>query len=100
MPFERALSLEALPAGTHSKVFLGGQPILLSNLDGQVHAVHDTCLHRGGSLATGSSEGEWVTCPLHFWVFSMKTGICTQVPSIVLRVFATKVENGDVYVEV
>ena len=100
MPFERALALDQLAPGSHAKVFAGGQPILLSNLDGRVHAVHDTCLHRGGSLYAGDYEGEEVVCPLHFWGFNLKTGVCTQVPSAVLRVFPTKVENGEIYVEV
>jgi nitrite reductase/ring-hydroxylating ferredoxin subunit len=84
----------------HRKVLLGGQPILLSNLDGQFHAVHDVCLHRGGSLSVGALEGATVICPLHYWGFDLKNGVCTQVPSMVLKTFATKVENGEVYVEV
>ncbi len=100
MPFERVLSLDQLPTGAHTKAFAAGLPILLSNLDGQVYAVHDTCLHRGGSLAAGLLEDGVITCPLHFWGFDVRTGVCTQVPSMALKVFVTKVENGEVYVEV
>ena len=100
MPFERALSLDELAPGQHSRVMLNGQMVLLANVSGEIHAISDVCLHRGGSLAGGPLEGEFVTCPLHFWIFSVKTGACVQVPSIVLKVFPTKVENGEVHVEV
>jgi nitrite reductase/ring-hydroxylating ferredoxin subunit len=100
MPFERALALADLPEGGHSKVFVGGQPILVSRLDGQVFAIHDTCLHRGGSLASGPLEGGVVTCPLHFWGFDARTGVCVQVPSLALKAFPTKVDDGEVYIEV
>lgn len=99
MPFERALSLAELPEGKHTKVFLAQQNILLARVGGQVYASSDVCLHRGGSLATGPLDGELVTCPLHFWVFNVRTGACEQVPSIVLKTFPTKVENGEVYIE-
>lgn len=100
MPFERALALAELAPGQHRRAFLGGQMILLANVAGEVHAVSDVCLHRGGSLAGGPLEGDLVTCPLHFWTFSVRTGACVQVPSIALKVFPTKLENDEVYVEV
>ena len=100
MPFEYALDETALALGQHTKVLLGGQPILLSHLDDGFHAVHDTCLHRGASLSVGPLEGRTVTCHLHFWTFDVCDGACTQVPSIRLRVFPTKVEEGKVYVDV
>ncbi len=100
MPFERALALAALPGGQHAKAHLGGQAILLANVGGEIHAVSDVCLHRGGSLAGGPLEGDLVTCPLHFWTFSVRDGHCVQVPSLLLRVFPTKVEEGEIYVEV
>jgi nitrite reductase/ring-hydroxylating ferredoxin subunit len=100
MPFERALAANELAPGAHSKVVLGGQPILLANLDGEFRAIRDTCVHRGGSLSAGVIEGQVVVCPLHYWGFDLKSGVCTQVPSMALKTFATKVENGEVYVEV
>lgn len=100
MPWLKALPATELALGAHARVDLGGQPILLAHLDDGWHAVHDTCLHRGASLAAGPLEGGVVTCHLHFWSFDVRTGACTQVPSAQLRVFPVKVEEGDVYVEV
>jgi nitrite reductase/ring-hydroxylating ferredoxin subunit len=100
MPFERALSASELAPGAHSKLRLGEHSILLANLEGQFYAIRDTCVHRGGSLAAGVIEGQTVICPLHYWGFDLKSGVCVQVPSMAMRTFATKVENGEVYVEV
>jgi nitrite reductase/ring-hydroxylating ferredoxin subunit len=100
MPFERVLNSAELAPGASRKVLLGGQSILLSNLDGAFYAVHNTCLHRGGSLAEGPLENGAVVCPLHFWAFDLKSGACVQVPSMALKTFATKVENGEVYIDV
>ena len=100
MPWEFAIEAAALPEGQNVKVTLGGQPIMLSRLDGGFHAVHDTCLHRGASLSVAPLQGRKVSCHLHFWTFDACTGVCEQVPSLGLRVFATKTEEGKVYVEV
>lgn len=100
MPWLEALSQDALPVGGHARVDLGGQPILLARLDDGWHAVHDTCLHRGASLSAGPLEGGCITCHLHFWSFDVRDGACTQVPSMRLRVFPVRTEEGKVYVEV
>jgi nitrite reductase/ring-hydroxylating ferredoxin subunit len=100
MPFERVASLDQLPVGGHLKALAGGQPLLLSRTEDGVHAVHNTCLHRGGDLSAGEFEGETVICPLHFWRFSVRTGVCEQVPSMQLKTFPVKIENNEVHVEV
>lgn len=100
MAWLRALDLATLPVGAHTRVDLGGQAILLSHLDDGVHAVHDTCLHRGASLAAGPLAGGKVTCHLHFWSFDARSGECVQVPSIRLRKFPVKIEDGAIHVEV
>lgn len=40
----------------------------------QVFAVDDRCPHKGGPLSEGIVHGTSVTCPLHNWVFDLKTG--------------------------
>jgi nitrite reductase/ring-hydroxylating ferredoxin subunit len=88
-----------LAVGEHRRVELEGQRILLARLDDGYHAVHDTCLHRGASLSALPLEGAEAVCHLHFWRFDVRSGACTQVPSIVLRRFAAKAEQGGVHVE-
>jgi nitrite reductase/ring-hydroxylating ferredoxin subunit len=100
MAWHAVLRAEDLPLGGHRRVEVLGQPILLARLDDGWHAVHDTCLHRGASLAAGALEDTRVTCPLHFWVFDVRDGTCAQVPGLALKVFPVKLEEGTVYVDV
>lgn len=40
----------------------------------QVFALDNACPHKAGPLAEGIVHGTSVTCPLHNWVISLKTG--------------------------
>jgi phenylpropionate dioxygenase-like ring-hydroxylating dioxygenase large terminal subunit len=47
-----------------------GRPVVLSNL----------CVHRGGSLADGTVEGDCIRCPYHGWRFA-HGGACVEIPA-------------------
>jgi len=100
MAWMKALDEGELAPGGHRRVELDGQRILLARLDDGYHAVHDTCLHRGASLSVLPLEGAEAVCHLHLWRFDVRSGACSQVPSIVLRRFEVKVEQGGVHVDV
>ncbi|MGB5756430.1 MAG: Rieske 2Fe-2S domain-containing protein, partial [Acidimicrobiales bacterium] len=40
------------------------------------HAVDNACPHQGYGLATGSLDGERLTCQWHNWKFDVRTGRC------------------------
>lgn len=40
----------------------------------ELFAASNTCPHKGGPLSEGIVHGQSVTCPLHNWVFDLKTG--------------------------
>jgi nitrite reductase (NADH) small subunit len=42
--------------------------------DGTLFALRDRCPHKAGPLSQGIVHGHSVTCPLHNWVISLKTG--------------------------
>jgi nitrite reductase/ring-hydroxylating ferredoxin subunit len=99
MPWIAAAAAEALPEGGHLRVELDGQPVLLAHLPAGFYAVHDTCLHRGASLSVLPLEGGEAVCHLHGWRFRVRDGVCVQVPSLRLRSFPVRIEDGTVYVE-
>ncbi|MCW2525547.1 MAG: hypothetical protein JWM76_407 [Pseudonocardiales bacterium] len=66
----RALSIE-----------IDGVPLLLTRLDGQVHALADRCTHRGGPLHEGPIEDGCITCPWHDSVFSLADGSVVRGPA-------------------
>jgi nitrite reductase (NADH) small subunit len=51
-----------------------GDIAVFRTVDDQVFALDDKCPHKGGPLSQGIVQGESVTCPLHNWTISLKTG--------------------------
>lgn len=52
----------------------GGDIAVFKAADGTLFALRDRCPHKGGPLSQGIVHGHSVTCPLHNWVISLKTG--------------------------
>jgi len=70
-----------------------GKVAVFRTADDQVFALRDHCPHKGGPLSQGIVHGTAVTCPLHNWVISLKTGKALgadegAVPTIPVRVDA------------
>ncbi len=65
--------------------------------DDQVFALRDACPHRGGPLSQGIVHGTSVTCPLHNWKIDLASGEALGPDEGCTNVFATKVENGKVF---
>ncbi len=42
--------------------------------DDEIHALEDKCPHRQGPLSQGIIHDGCVTCPLHNWVISLRSG--------------------------
>ena len=99
--FVRAASAGDLPPGRMTCVDVGGQRILVANVDGVFYATDDMCTHEDASLSTGSLKGELVKCPLHGSRFSLRTGEPLEDPAEEpLRCYAVKVEDDAVLVDV
>lgn len=53
---------------------VGRTRIALSWAGGAFGAVSGACNHAGGPLGEGSLDGEYITCPWHYWKFHRVTG--------------------------
>jgi nitrite reductase (NADH) small subunit len=51
-----------------------GEIALFRTTNDQVFALMNQCPHKKGPLSEGIVHGNSVTCPLHNWVISLKTG--------------------------
>ncbi len=72
----------ALPdEGELVAVDVDGTAVAVAVLDGEVHAVDDTCPHAGCSLAEGELEDGTVVCPCHFARFDLTTGRVVEGPT-------------------
>ncbi len=90
-----------VPEGGTLAVDAAGEPVCLFNLAGRIHATHEYCTHEEASLADGYIEGECIECPLHQAQFHIPTGQVRAPPATDdLRVFAVKVEGGEIFVDV
>jgi len=88
-----------LSPGQGKVVHVEGQDIALFNVDGAIHAIHNTCLHRGGPLGQGELEGTTVTCPWHGWQYDVTTGNNIRNQTVKVASFPVKVDGSDVLVE-
>ena len=52
----------------------GRTRVALAFKDGVFSALSGVCNHAGGPLGDGTLEGDYVTCPWHFWKFHRVTG--------------------------
>jgi nitrite reductase/ring-hydroxylating ferredoxin subunit len=48
--------------------------VTVTVVDGEPFAIEDACNHAGASLAEGSLRGERIVCPMHGYVFSLRSG--------------------------
>ena len=59
---------------------LGQKFVLFRDENGKAHCLSDVCLHRGGSLGGGWTNGSCVVCPYHGWRYN-PDGTVAYVPS-------------------
>lgn len=100
MAFVRVASADDIPEGEGRVVNANGTPVALFKVNGSFHAIHNTCLHKGGPLGEGFLDGTIVTCPWHGWQYDVTTGRNVMSPSMAVKKFDVKVEGNDVLVDV
>jgi multimeric flavodoxin WrbA/nitrite reductase/ring-hydroxylating ferredoxin subunit len=66
--------VEKLKAAPLQQIVIGRTRIALSYIDGQFGAVSGVCNHVGGPLGEGTHDGEYITCPWHYYKFHRLTG--------------------------
>lgn len=74
-----------------------GDIAVFRTASGDVLAIEDRCPHRGGPLSEGIVHGDAVTCPLHNWVISLRTGMAEGADSGCVKVVPVKCESGRIY---
>lgn len=93
--------LHGIPArGARVLETVSGTIALFRTSDDRVFALRDRCPHRGGPLSQGIVHGACVTCPLHDWVIELPTGTARAPDEGSVEMFAVRIENGRVLVEV
>jgi nitrite reductase/ring-hydroxylating ferredoxin subunit len=59
-------------------------------------AIEDACNHAGASLSEGERHGDCVSCPMHGYVFELRTGRLVEPRGLCSdqRTFVTRIEGG------
>ena len=78
-----------------------GVPVLLINIDGDVHAFLDRCPHAGTPLHQGTLEGRVLTCSTHLWQFDVvDDGAGVNPKNCRLLSYPVRIEDGKVLVRI
>ena len=116
MHWTAVLRQDELPDGERRVAEVAGNAILLLNHGGQIYAVDNRCPHMGAALEGGEvTEDGIIVCPRHHSAFELRTGEVREwspwPPGVgrvlgavsretVLPVFATRVEEGSIWVAI
>ena len=76
--------------GEGRQVAIGGLRLAVFNHEGDFYALDDDCPHQGASLATGTFHAGRIICPLHSWVFDIRTGRCPRDTHDPVAVYPTR----------
>ena len=85
--------------GSPVPVYPKGVGVLLVRLDGELYAFRNKCAHMACPLEGGLLEGPILTCPCHDWSFDVRSGEFLDAPELMVPVYATRVEDGKVLVD-
>jgi nitrite reductase/ring-hydroxylating ferredoxin subunit len=82
-------------------VEVGDEFVCLINMDGEIHAINDTCTHEDASLSDGTIIDGEIECPLHGGAFDIRTGEPTAFPVVVaIEKYDVRIEGDEIQVKV
>jgi 3-phenylpropionate/trans-cinnamate dioxygenase ferredoxin subunit len=94
-----AAAADSLADGQAISIAAGRRTIAVVRSSGAYYAIEDICTHDGAPLTGGEIEGDEIICPRHGARFCLRTGEALTPPAYEpVRVFATKIENGRLWV--
>ncbi len=94
MVFVEAADLNELRDKRRLVVEISGRKIILFYLQGDIFAVDAECPHQKGQLDEGDFHDEEVICPLHCFMFNIKSGACLNFPGYKAKTYAVQ-RNGE-----
>ena len=100
MEYVEAARVEEVPLGKGMVFTVADKELAIFNVDGNVYAIDNACLHQGLSLGTSRLDGKIVTCRGHGWRYNVTTGCTLHVPGLGVTTYPVKVVDGKICVAV
>ena len=98
--FMKAVESSKVPPDTMLTVEVGGDSVLVANVDGKYYGIGAICTHEEWDLSEGTLVGTEVTCAGHGTVWDLKTGKGVfDEPLDDEPLFDVKEEGGYLYVK-
>lgn len=94
----RVARLQDLEEGRGKCVRVQGRAVALFRQGSLVHAIDDTCPHRGSPLSDGVIQGDFVECPLHAWCFDLRSGAMRGNPALRIPTYRVEIRGDEIYV--
>jgi nitrite reductase/ring-hydroxylating ferredoxin subunit len=92
--------LADIPDGERKIVQVDGLSIGVFHHKGSWYALRNSCLHRGGPVATGNLVDDKIICPWHGFTYDVTNGQLLTDPSARLEMYPVTVRDGEVYLRI
>jgi len=98
--FVKAVESSKIPPDTILTVEVGGESVLIANVDGKYYGMGAICTHEQWDLSEGTLSDTSVTCAGHGSVWDLKTGRAVfDEPLEKEPLYDVKEEGGYLYVK-
>ena len=95
-----SLQKDALWIGEMVGVEVDGRRVLVVNVDGDICAYEDRCLHKSLPLSQGKLVGTRLLCRAHEWQYDARTGQGINPAGVALRRYEVQFDEGEILVKV
>jgi nitrite reductase (NADH) small subunit len=86
------------PGSARTLPVRGGEEVaVFRTTSNEIYALINRCPHKHGPLSQGIVHGSIVTCPLHSWNISLKTGEALGEDKGCVPVIPVRVDAGRIY---
>ena len=89
-----------IPDGERKIVQVDNLSIGVFHHQGNWYALRNSCLHRGGPVATGNLQGDTLTCPWHGYQYHLTNGELLTDPKARLEMYPVEVRNGEIHLKI
>jgi nitrite reductase/ring-hydroxylating ferredoxin subunit len=94
------VSRDSLRDGALVRIAYPPFDVLVAEVDGRPYAIEDACNHAGASLAEGTLRSGCVSCPMHGYLFDVRTGKLVRPRGLCAdqRTYVTEIQGDEVLV--